>query len=303
MNSARNVQYFLQRGTIAAGLLALTLGASPSPATAPQSPLQSGDSAAAGGQPIRLVYSFYGAGFHLATLETNARLAPGSYEISTKAESSGLADTLIRARLESSATGTLSDRGPVPARFQTYSDSRFGERELSMQRRDDGTFDVAAEPELEPQQSAALRSGLADGTLDPLTASIYSVLRPRDTACTEDVRVFDGRRVFKLAFDRQGTEDLAASTQAAFNGQAVKCHLEYVPLAGQSREWKLEQARDPSPPIVLWLAPFEAPGNQGPMLLPVRVELDSPWGMALAHLEMAEIGGKPVLGTPTTTAP
>ena len=243
-------------------------------------------------EAITLVYEFYGAGFHLATLETRATLTDDSYEISSVGQSSGLADSLLRARFESRAVGSLSSDGPTPISFRNFSDTRFGVRELKMTRAPDGTFDVTAEPELEPYQSAALRSGLADGTVDPLTASLYSALRPASSTCTEKVRVFDGRRVFTLAYSRTGTEILTPRDDAYYAGSAIKCNLRYLPLAGQTREWKLEQARNPTPPIELWMAEFKRPNEASDVVIPVRMKLQSQWGSALVHLTSVTIGGK-----------
>lgn len=282
------IRFVSSRAAIAAIATTLCAAAPAQPA------LEAGAAATA---PIRLVYDFYAAGLHLATLETTATLTGERYEIETRARSTGLADSFVRATLESRATGDIGPRGPVTDRFSTFSDSRFGVRELEMQRRDDGTFDVTADPELEPQQAAALRSGLANGTLDPLTASIYSALRPDGTACTEDVRVFDGRRVFRLDFARAGTDTLTPGSQAVFAGDAVRCQLRYVPVAGQSRDWELQQARDPSPPAALWLAPFEMEGTPAILMLPVRMQFEGTWGTALAHLKSAEIGGFQMIGT------
>lgn len=243
-------------------------------------------------EPITLVYEFYAAGFHLATVEANAKLSSEAYEISTKGQSSGIADSFIKARFESSAVGALTSDGPTPKSFRNYSDTRFGVRELEMTRATDGTFDVTAEPELEPQQAAALRSGLADGTVDPLTASLYSALRPANTTCTEKVRVFDGRRVFALAYSRKGTEVLTSADESFFSGDAIKCDLRYLPLAGQTREWKLEQAKNPTPPIELWVAEFKRPNEDSDVIIPVRMKLESDWGTALAHLTSVTMGGK-----------
>lgn len=243
-------------------------------------------------EPITLVYEFYAAGFHLATVETSATLSNEAYEISTKGQSSGIADSLIRARFESSAVGALTSNGPTPKSFRNFSDTRFGVRELEMTRATDGTFDVTAEPELEPHQAAALRSGLADGTVDPLTASLYSALRPANTTCTEKVRVFDGRRVFALAYSRKGTEILSPVDESFFTGNAIKCNLRYLPLAGQTREWKLEQAKNPTPPIELWMAEFKRPNEDSDVVIPVRMKLQSDWGTAVAHLTSVTMGGK-----------
>ena len=247
------------------------------------------------GPTIRLTYEFYGAGLLLGTLETTAVISETDYDITTRAATTGLADSIADAELESNAVGRLTEDGPAPERFRTASDSRFGARALEMVRNGEGTFDVSAEPALEPQQAAALRSGLAIGTVDPLTASLYSSLRPADRACSERVKVFDGRRVFALDFKRTGAEALSASNQAVYEGETITCDLKYVPLAGQSREWKLQEARDPSPPIKLWMAPFKGAGDKQDILLPVRLQLRTPFGSALVHLTKADISGEPMM--------
>ncbi len=252
--------------------------------------------------PINLAYEFYAAGFQLASMQATARFTDDSYSISSSGKSSGLAETIARARFESEATGSLGRAGPRPHRFRNFSDTRFGVRSLEMIRDGNGTFDVTAEPELEPQQAAALRSGLADGTLDPLTAILYSSLRPAAAVCTEKLRVFDGRRVFNLDFKRKGAEVLTPGTEGVFAGDTVKCELNYVPLAGQSREWKLEQARNPTPPVELWMAPFRRDGTNADVMIPVRMQLESEWGTAVIHLVSVEAGGHALMQASLTPA-
>ncbi len=284
----------LASAAIASVLLSAPLAAATQPDAEPEVQAELPAIAETGStvEPITLVYEFYAAGFHLATVETNATLTNEAYEISTKGQSSGIADSLIRARFESSAVGALSSEGPTPKSFRNFSDTRFGVRELEMTRASDGTFEVTAEPELEPHQAAALRSGLADGTVDPLTASLYSALRPASTTCTEKVRVFDGRRVFALAYTRKGTEVLSPVDESFFAGDTIKCNLRYLPLAGQTREWKLEQAKNPTPPIELWMAEFKQPNRNSDVMIPVRMKLQSEWGTALVHLTSVTMGGE-----------
>lgn len=245
--------------------------------------------------PIELVYEFYAAGLQLATIRTTATFTGDSYTISSKGQSSGIADTLVRARFESEVTGTLEAQGPRPHTFRNFSDTRWGVRELKMTLGEDGVFAVSADPELEPGQAAALRSGMATGTIDPLTATLYSALSPMDAACTEKQKVFDGRRVFTLAYSRLGTEVLEPGNAAVFAGETVKCHLKYLPLAGQSREWKLEQARNPTPPISIWMAAFDRTGPVGGVVLPVRMQIATDWGTAFAHLQSVKIGDTPIM--------
>jgi hypothetical protein len=247
------------------------------------------------GPKIELSYEFFGAGFLLGTLETTAIISDIAYDISTRAATAGLADGIANAELQSNAVGRLTANGPLPTSFRTASESNWGSRALQMIRTEEGSFNVAAEPELEPQQAAALRSGLATGTVDPLTASLYSSLRPAAQACSQRVKVFDGRRVFALDFKRTGAETLPVSNQAAFAGETITCNLRYVPLAGQSREWKLQEAKDPSPPIKLWMASFKTADLRQEFLIPVRLQLRTPFGSALVHLQQARISGQPMM--------
>jgi len=283
---------------LALSLVAVMSLAAPASAVADQTDKAASPGAA--GEPqdkpaaIRLVYDLYLAGLHLATMETTARLSAESYDISNTGMTTGFADSLVRARFESRASGRFEAAGPKPLTYRNFSDTRFGVRELTMTRSLTGSFEVEAEPELEPQQAATIASGRANGTIDPLTASLYSALRPQAKACTEKVRVFDGRRVFDLAYSRVGPEVLEPGPNAVFAGETVKCHLRYVPRAGQSREWKLEETRNPTPPAALWMAVFERDGHADDLILPVRASLDTNWGTALVHLKSIEIGGTPI---------
>lgn len=256
---------------------------------------------------LDLVHEIHAAGLHVGTVQTRIRMAAGGYAMETRAETSGLADSLVQARLVSRVRGRMDAQGLRPEHFETLSDTRFGTRELAMRRNPDGRFHlIHATPALDPRQQAALASPGAVGALDPLTAAIHTSLAAADGACAKSLPVFDGRRTFRLEFSPAGEDSLAAGAQARFTGDAIKCHVRYVPLAGQSRAWRLAQLENPSPPASLWLAPVEtrltgpmpqahAAAGEPALLLPVRMEIAGAWGRAVIHLTQARLEGRDML--------
>ena len=64
----------------------------------------------------------------------------------------------------------------------------------------------------------------------------------------------------------------------------------------------LQQARDPLKPFTVWLARFNeimGPGGTQPLVIPVRMELETPVVNAIAHLVKAQVDGRQLIAAPT----
>ena len=118
-------------------------------------------------------------------------------------------------------------------------------------------------------------------TVDPLSAALFVTLgssASRDEPCGETVPVFDGKRRYNLNLTYVGTEDINLGRNGGYNGEALRCRLQYERVAG-FKPPKPGRTRTPVPPIDIWLAPF----HDGRLLVPVRMQADSDFGGAVVR--------------------
>lgn len=272
--------------------------ASPAPAITERmdiEPLQTGLTS------IDLAYEIYGGGMHVVSFGTQAVFTPRTYEIASQLQTEGMADSLFNGRMNSSARGMLTESGP---RLQTYAqdyEGRFGERSIFMSLTGDGNYSVMAEP-ADGVHSHGFNPRTVQGTVDPLTASIYTAINSPDAPCDQTIPVFDGRRIFHLEFSFLDETELTREGVGIYDGVALKCAVQFKPIAGYTREWQLRFAQDPMKPFTIWLVRFDnIMGEDGskPLILPVRLLVETSIVNATAHLTNAIIDGRELVDVPS----
>jgi uncharacterized protein DUF3108 len=246
---------------------------------------------------VDLDFEVYGGGLHIVSFGTQAVLTPRSYEIAAQFQTEGLADDLFTGRGSSSASGLLTPDGP---RLLTYSqeyDGRFGERSIAMVLDENGRYDVSATPE-DGIHTNGFSPSTVRGSIDPLTASIFTAINATANPCDQTIPVFDGRRIFNLEFSELETASLNPEGAGAYQGEAWKCSVAYKPIAGFTRKWLVSQAKDPLKPFTVWMARFDdamGPAGNQPLVLPVRMMFETLIVNATVHLTGASVDGKQLI--------
>lgn len=255
--------------------------------------VQSDDSA----QEVDLTFEIYGGGLHIVSFGTQAVLTPKRYEIAAQFQTEGVADTLFNGRGSSTATGVLTPAGPRLLNYSQEYDGRFGERSITMALDDSGRYNVAAEP-ADGIHKHGFSASAVRGKVDPLTASIFTAINSTAAPCSQTIPVFDGRRIFNLKFKELDQTELQPIGAGTYTGPAWRCSVLYDPVAGFTREFLVERAKNPLPPFTVWLARFEeqmGPGGTQPLVLPVRMMFETPVVNAIAHLTTAEVDGRALI--------
>lgn len=246
---------------------------------------------------VDLSFEIYGGGMHVVSFGTQAVLTPRSYEIAAQFQTEGLADGLFNGRGSSAASGLLTPSGP---RLLTYSqeyDGRFGERSIAMALDDSGSYRVTALP-ADGVHTNGFSPSAVRGSIDPLTASIFTAINASASPCDQTIPVFDGRRIFHLEFSELERTSLNPEGAGAYQGDAWKCSVLYKPIAGYTRKWLVSQAKDPLKPFTVWMARFDeamGPNGDQPLILPVRMLFETAVLNATAHLTAASVDGQQLI--------
>jgi hypothetical protein len=125
----------------------------------------------------------------------------------------------------------------------------------------------------------------ASKALDMMTALLGSFRDPMDQVCEgNNKRIFDGKRVFDLSLSRLRTDKLTTSRYSNYNGSAVVCDIEIIPVAGFRKEKRgyfalQEQAKKNGQLPKIWLGQLD--GYPTPM--PVKMLIKSNYGSVVMH--------------------
>jgi len=246
---------------------------------------------------VDLTFEIYGGGLHIVSFGTQAVLTPERYEIAAQFQTEGLADTLFNGRGSSTASGLLTPAGPRLLNYSQEYDGRFGERSIIMALDESGRYEVAAEP-ADGIHKQGFSASAVQGKVDPLTASIFTAINSSAAPCSQTIPVFDGRRIFNLKFKKLDQTQLQPIGAGTYTGPAWRCSVLYDPVAGFTREFLVERAKNPLPPFTVWLARFDeqmGPSGTQPLVLPVRMMFETSIVNAIAHLTTAEVDGKALI--------
>ncbi len=152
----------------------------------------------------------------------------------------------------------------------------------------DGSFrklEIVENGKSKPQND--LEKELVQGTTDVLTATLNILNNVAyNNSCEGSAEVFDGKRRFELVFREKGTETLKSNRYNIFDGDAIECEVEVVPVAGawhsRPRGWASiqEQGREKGSLPTVWLAQMD---DKGPAI-PVKMRVKTDYGVLFMHL-------------------
>ena len=206
--------------------------------------------------------------------------SPERYAITLSARTLGLLDVLVHGRSESSATGLISGGNVQPL---AYADrSRLSGEDYVMDITYPGGHAVVrAQSPPQDKYRLPLPAGLLAQSVDGLSAVVVQSLAATQRQACASNTVYDGRQVRRLEMRQAGSERLAAHSQSAFTGEALRCETVSTMVGGFLKSQPLAEQSKPRRGT-LWLAPVE-PG--GPAL-PVRMVFDADfWGDVVVEMD------------------
>jgi hypothetical protein len=239
-----------------------------------------GTAGAAERTAFRLGYDVYASGLKVLAVTAEVKLEEGRYRIATDARTEGLLGSLFSWRNGSTSEGRITAGGPVPDRHGSEGEWRGRPRRVAIEY-DGGAVSAEVEPRAEEDEREPVPPELARGTLDPLSAMLAVMT---GATCTATVPVFDGRRRYDLDVRDAGAQAVQPTGYGAFAGTARLCEVRSRMIAGRrigERDREPGQERPPGRMLV-------APVLDGAPPVPVRVDVEAPFGSFIMHLTGAE---------------
>ncbi len=228
-----------------------------------------------------LYYKVYFGGFAAASLEIDRERTANDYRITTKLRTLGVIDQLFPWTLRSYSRGRLAGAEPRPAAAGQNSDWRGRVRRVDIRYADGRPIVERLAPAAEPDDRTPVADDDLRGTVDLAGAILALSLDAEEgRECARLVPVFDGRRRYDLIAERIGVETIRRFGRPGLEPRALKCRVSMVRHAGFRRIGRRGGSDAKRRSATVWLAPTGA----GMPPLPMRVEIDTRWGLIIAHL-------------------
>ncbi len=233
---------------------------------------------------VLLDYTIYASGLRVADCVVNLTLDPGAYAIELASQPRGLIALLTRWQYGAKSTGVLEGNRTRPLAHETEHLRRNRDRRFRIAYDDQGPIQEIHDP---PKVlKLPVPPDEKQGTLDPLSATV-ALIRGASMSggCPSDLPVYDGRRRFDIKFVESEIVDLPGTRFSAFEGQAIRCRLQFDPIAGdfdredRSSFWYQDALAERQ--IDMWLAPVLGEGSPP---VPVKLQGLGRYGPFYIHL-------------------
>lgn len=267
-------------------LAALSLSA----AVAPQPAI------AAGAQnTVEFVWTIHLGGLSLGTIGFKGQFQGDTYSAVSKLKTSGVVNSFYAATIDATATGFMKDGKVSPATYDSMYEGEKSKQRVALNYSAAGVA-LTAEPAYDVKRFPIPDDQKKD-TVDPMSGIVQAVSGVSTSAnnpCGNTVRVFDGRRRYDIELTFVEQTELTSST-GGYTGKATLCNGEYKQVAGFKPN--LNKGKD-LPPIQIWLAKFPAKAG-GPVkefAVPVKIQSETPFGVAVTNARNIVVEGQKIGG-------
>lgn len=275
--------------------LALTL-----PALAPSRPAQ-----ASPPDRLDLTYRVYLGGLPIVEVETRAVVDGGRYRLDNMTRTTGLWESLFKARMQSRVDGRLGDsvdEAPRPSLFQVRYDGRVGKRRsVDVYFDEKGPSEIVAVPPNEKDGRSLIEPEFLLGATDPGTAALLAAESgDGGQICQRSFKIFDGRRRYDIAFENKGPDTLSGGHGEFYTGDATHCLIRYKRIKGFDPAWEKAESKNYPNEVDIWFVRFP----EMPRAIPVRVQVSTEYGVVVAQLVRRDLSkGEPLNDAATLLPP
>lgn len=237
----------------------------------------------------KMVYEVYAGGIHAVQGNMDMNLTNNRYDITFSAKTRGFLGKLAPWFGTFESHGWVLNNADYRPELHKSSATWRDEEEIkeykyTKDRKFNGLWITEHE---KPTKKKEIEDELTQGTSDVMTAALLAMRGVADgKGCDSTTEVFDGKRRFKLKFNHVEDVELESSKYNIYEGPAVKCTVEVVPVAGgwheKPRGWLSiqEQGRERGTMPTVW---FGKISKDGPAV-PIKVLVKTAYGALFMHL-------------------
>lgn len=226
-------------------------------------------------------YKIYFGGISLAALEIDVERTDREYRIFSRMRTLELINQLFPWTIKGYSRGRFAG-GEVRPEAAGHSSNWRGNQRYMDVRYDRGRPAVTRKvPAAEKDERVPVTEAEIQNTLD-LSSAIISMSIASRTArgCTGHVPVFDGRRRYDMVAERIGVEAMRWYGRPGHEPRAVKCRVTVVRRSGHRNASQNSDTAKINRTGTVWFTP----GGDGVPPAPMRIEVETRWGLVIAHL-------------------
>ncbi len=246
-------------------------------------------SSAAWAAPVSLTYAVYGGGLHVVDATLKITETANRYNAHVTAATDGMLGRLAPWKANVNSQGWKPASGWSPQTHEFVTHWRDDSKAIIMNYDKKGNItERIVREQGKPDDRQPADPKLAAGAMD-LPTGILNFLRHRKEAkgCEGSFAVYDGRRRFQVVLAGQRDVTVPKSSYSVFRGPAISCTVEIKPDGGnwskKNRGWfKIQEdsrKQGGLPRITMAALP-----GVGDWLVPVRLDVASPYGAFVMHL-------------------
>jgi hypothetical protein len=232
---------------------------------------------------VALTYEVYSGGFHLLTVDVDLAMAGERYGVTTRMQTAGFLSWILSWSQVAASEGLIRNDAMSPERHRSEGQIRGRRRAVEIDYEKGLVSAVRVDPRpADDEDRDEVPPAVQRQGIDPMSAILGAVQRiSAGRGCDGRLPVFDGRRRYDLVLTDRGRHEMPETRYSGFSGEALQCDFLYEPIAGHNR-------RRPDPERSekrnIQSGRVYAAVATGSLVMPVRVEIDSDWGVTVAHL-------------------
>ena len=238
---------------------------------------------------LSLNYDVYAGGFKALNASLMMDLDKKAYDMTLEAETQGFIASIFPWKASFNTSGHAEKGTLTPTIYRERNSWRKGVKITEMSYAPDGkVLKTTTQADGKTTTDRDINDVLARNSMDLLTGTLIILQSVKNThKCTGQFPIFDGKHRFNITLMDDGKEILPPSKYSSFEGEALRCTIKVVPVAGfkqkdNKRGWMAVQnhteAHHKLP--TLWLARMK----NSTQIVPVRMEIASDYGSVVAHL-------------------
>jgi hypothetical protein len=226
-------------------------------------------------------YKIYFGGISVVALEIDVERTGRAYQVFSKMRTLGLIHQFFPWTMTGYSRGRFVD-GEVQPQSVGHTSNWRGNQRLMEVRYDRGRPMVTRRvPQTDKHERVPVADADIVNTLDLSSAIIAMSLASQTAeACTGHMPVFDGRRRYDMVAQRVGIEAVRRYGRSDVEPNALKCRVTVVRRSGHRKVAANSDAEKINRTGTVWFAP----GGDGVPPAPMRIEVETPWGLVIAHL-------------------
>lgn len=278
----------LAPGLLAALFLAVSGPADPARAAGGEAIGQAED----GTSSLDITFSLYVGGISFGTVAVSTIIDGDQYRAFSTIETEGIINRFWQSKIETAANGLIASRAIQPARYDSFTTRRAGQRrEVTISFDPDGPVGIHADPAYNDDDDLPVTAAEARRSLDPLSALVFlttSYETNKERPCGVVAPVYDGRRRYDVAFSFVRNTNVRMDN-GIYSGPALECQIEYRHVTGDMQRI-VEEGRMPR--MSAWVAPVQSEVDPSRFyMLPLRLWADSDVGLVVAVASKVKLDG------------